>query len=656
MGAETAAPARQQSAAGKPPAVGTRVWLLVLLVALTTLAALAALGVVLGGVRSGPLEWLILALAAPLYVWLAIGFWTALAGYRVCRQRLHALPRREPSDASADASVRTALVVPVRDEDPEALIGCLERTCFDLIAAGTERHFEVFVLSDSALGPGLAAEAAAMAALQAQLGAALTLHYRRRAVNRGRKAGNIADFVRRWGGRYRYMVVLDADSVMRASTLRALVARMENDPGLGLLQTVSLPVGQRTLFGRCQQFAAWLQSRMLAAGQAWWLPGCSNYYGHNAIIRVSAFAASAALPTLPGAPPLGGEILSHDFVEAALLRRAGWRVDLVTDLGGSFEHMPSNLHDYARRERRWIQGNLQHLRLLGLPRLHPVSRLHFLVGVLGFIASPLWLLWMLAMSVRGALSLAAAGDGLAVAPDWSLQVAPALLLATVGLLLAPRLLALQLAWRGRAAECGGRLRLLASSLLETAWAVVTAPVLMLYHAWFVLGVVCRRSTPWTVQARCGRQAAWRDCLWHGLPMSALGLLWAAATLAIDTRLGAWMGLIWIGLLPAPLLLRWSGSGAAGDALVAAGWLRAPDLPGPAAPSARERPAPPAPRLRPPPPPAPCAMPSPGLGRESASAARGLLRRAPVKRQSNSNAGILKVGYVRTRHASRFDHG
>jgi len=627
----------------------------VLLVMLTTLAAIATLAMVLGGADAGPLAWLILALAAPLYAWLAIGFWTALAGYRVCRRR-PAPPRCAPAAPSAGSPGATALVVPVRDEDPEALIGCLERTCFDLIADGAERRFEVFVLSDSAPGPQLAEEIAAVAALQQRLGAALTLHYRRRAVNRGRKAGNIADFVRRWGGRYRYMVVLDADSVMAAATLRALVARMDADPGLGLLQTVSLPVGQRTLFGRCQQFAAWLQSRMLAAGQAWWLPGSSNYYGHNAIIRVSAFAASAGLPTLPGAPPLGGEILSHDFVEAALLRRAGWRVDLVTDLGGSYEHMPSNLHDYARRERRWIQGNLQHLRLLGVRGLHPVSRLHFLVGALGFIASPLWLLWLLAMTLRGAPVLGADGAGLALAPAWSVQPALALLLATVGLLLAPRLLALPLAWREGAVECGGRRWLLASSLVETVWAVVTAPIMMLYHAWFVLGVVCRRSTPWAVQARSGRQAAWRECLWHGLPMSALGLLWAAAALAIDATLGAWMGLIWIGLLPAPLLLRWSGSSAAGDALAALGCLRTPGLPGRVAPRAVEPQPPPPARLRPPPPSAPRAMPVQRFGRGAAPVAARLLAAPAGKRQSSGNPGILKSGYIRTRHASRFDHG
>jgi len=567
MGVE---PDHHTSMAG-PDCCRRRVAALAVLVALTTAAAAMTLAAVLDG---GWLDWVLLVLVVPLYSWLAIGFWTALAGWWVCRRGI--APRDTPPVPAGTAPApRTALVVPVRDEDPAMLIDCLANTCTDLVAHGAASQFEVFVLSDSTAGPALAAEVRAVAALQRRYAGALAVHYRRRARNRGRKAGNIAAFIRRWGARYRYMVVLDADSVMHAATLCELVRRMDADPRLGLLQTVSLPAGQRTLFGRFQQFSAWLQAGMLAAGQATWLPGCSNYYGHNAILRVQAFAESAGLPMLPGPPPLGGEILSHDFVEAALLRRAGWRVALAPDLGGSFEQMPSNLHDYARRDRRWTEGNLQHLRLLATPRLHLVSRLHFIVGALGFIASLLWLMWLLLMTFRGLPSRLTGTNAITPMPVDEPMLLIGLLIATLLLLFGPRLLAVQHAWQHAADAAGGRTRLLVSGVMETLWSVVTAPIMMLYHACFVLAVMCRHSVPWAVQQRAARQARWADCLRHGLPMTALGAAWALLASRIDTVLLWWLVLVWGPLLLAPLLLRWSGSCTAGDALAARGLLITP---------------------------------------------------------------------------------
>lgn len=597
-----------------------RAAILAALVALTTAAALMTLAMVLDG---GWLDWLLLALVVPLYSWLAIGFWTALAGWWVCRRGM--TPRRTRSVPMSDApESRTVLVMPVRDEAPAMLIDCLEQTCTDLIAHGAASQFEVFVLSDSTAGSALAAEARAVAALQRRFAGALAVHYRRRARNHGRKAGNIAAFIRRWGARYRYMVVLDADSVMHAETLCELVRRMDADPRLGLLQTVSLPAGQRTLFGRFQQFAAWLQARMLAAGQAAWLPGCSNYYGHNAILRVEAFAESAGLPTLPGPPPLGGEILSHDFVEAALLRRAGWRVALAPDLGGSFEQMPSNLHDYARRDRRWTEGNLQHLRLMTTPRLHLVSRLHFLVGALGFIASLLWLVWLLLMTLRGLPGRSTDPNAVMPMPVDQPMLLLGLLIATLVLLFGPRLLAVQHAWQHAADAVGGRARLLASSLMETLWSVVTAPVMMLYHACFVLAVVCRRSVPWAAQQRAARQPAWLDCLRHGLPMCALGVAWILLASRIDAVLLWWLILVWGPLLLAPLLLRWSGSRAAGDALAARGLLLTPNERSVTSNDTSNDNWPPTALdddfLRPPPPPAPRPMPIQPLCRDARSKA------------------------------------
>ena len=160
------------------------------------------------------------------------------------------------------------------------------------------------------------------------------------------------------------MVVLDADSVMTGRTLVELVRTMEANPRVGLIQTVPIPARRDTLFGRLVQFAASLYSPMLATGQSFWHTDAANYWGHNAIVRIRPFVEHCTLPVLPGAPPLGGPLLSHDFVEAALMRRAGWGVYLLPSIGGSYEEVPANILDYAKRDRRWTQGSLQHLRLL----------------------------------------------------------------------------------------------------------------------------------------------------------------------------------------------------------------------------------------------------------------------------------------------------
>jgi membrane glycosyltransferase len=239
------------------------------------------------------------------------------------------------------------------------------------LTAQSEHHaFDLFILSDTRTPVIAAAEEAVWWSLVERHDARGRIFYRRRAKNIGRKAGNVADFVRSWGGAYDYMVILDADSIMTGNALVTLARLMDAHPEIGIIQTLPLPVGRETLFARILQFSARLNAPMLTSGLAFWQLGDSNYWGHNAILRLLPFAAHCALPRLSGAEPLGGEILSHDFVEAALLRRAGYQVWLLPDLAGSWEQVPSNLLDYAARDRRWTQGNLQHLAVLPLRGLH----------------------------------------------------------------------------------------------------------------------------------------------------------------------------------------------------------------------------------------------------------------------------------------------
>src|SRR5690606_8517407 len=344
---------------------------------------------------------------------------------------------------------RTALVMPIYHEDPEQVGLRLAATYHSLAATGQLAHFDVFILSDSRDPDIVAREQALWDRLCRELDAGGRLFYRNRTENRGRKAGNIADFCRRWGGRYRYFVVLDADSVMAGPTLVRLVQLMEANPDAGLIQTVPRPVGGETLLARILQFSAGLYGPLLAAGLNYWFQNESNYWGHNAIIRTEAFMASAALPILPGSPPFGGEILSHDFVEAAFLRRAGWGVWLVPELGGSYEELPATLSDFVNRDRRWCQGNLQHLRLLTTKGLRPASRAHLLTGAMAYLASPLWLTLLLLTSLEAARAALIPWDYFADAtsfgPAWPIARRAELLglfAATLGILMLPRFLAL----------------------------------------------------------------------------------------------------------------------------------------------------------------------------------------------------------------------
>lgn len=578
---------RGREAVDRLPWLATRRALFALLVALTTLVGTGLMWRILqpGGIT--PLQWGILVLFSAIFAWIAVGFWTAVAGFLLLladRDPLTLARRPRVADERAlPITRRTVLAMPIHNESPEQVVAALSATAESLIATGQAHHFTLFVLSDTT-DPAIAAvEARAIAGLQACLAGRLALHYRRRAGNAGRKAGNLAEFCRRWGAGFDFMVVLDADSRMEGQTLLGLVRALQARPRVALIQTVPLPVRQRTLFGRLSQFAASLYAPMLAAGQSAWQGDAANYWGHNAILRLGAFMDHAGLPRLPGRPPLGGEILSHDFVEAALLRRAGWEVELETRLTGSFEEMPGNLLDYARRDRRWTQGNLQHLRLLAAPGLHALSRLHFLLGATAFVSSLLWLGIVLAGSLDAVLIARSEptyfDSGEQLFPFWPQahpELIAALLAMTATLLLLPKLMGLLLALGRRASGYGGRARLVASALLEGLAAILLAPIMMAFHSAFVIGVLTGTSVDWGAQHREGRAVPWRQALRHTMLFTLLGGLWIALVYWQVPMLVPWLAPVWVGLALAPLLVRASGSRRAAACLERVGLLRTPE--------------------------------------------------------------------------------
>ncbi|TAJ71371.1 MAG: glucans biosynthesis glucosyltransferase MdoH [Phenylobacterium sp.] len=486
-----------------------------------------------------------LVLFLVLFGWTVFGFASATAGFLV--QWRATRPRRP--DPQPVILTRTALLMPTYNEDPGRVMAAVQAIREDLVRLGVSELYDIFLLSDTRDETTARQEVVGMLRVRARLGGDARIFYRRRLQNTDRKAGNIADWVRRFGGAYEAMIILDADSLMSADTIVRLTAEMEADPKLGLLQTAPALVGAETLFARLQQFAARTYGGMLAAGQDWWSGAEGNYWGHNAIIRVRAFAGCAGLPHLPGRRPFGGHIMSHDFVEAALMRRGGWSIRLNTRLGGSYEEAPPTIVDMARRDRRWCQGNLQHLGVVGAAGLHWVSRVHLVRGVLSYVTSPLWLLLV---GFGATAWLGQLGEPVRVHGD----AAVSLFAVTLGLLLTPKVLAGLLALRERTAPGFTRtLGLWVGIGLEVVLSALVAPVLMLMQSAAVFDVLLGRDSGWNAQqrdaGRLSRKEAWRSHRGHVV----IGLAGAVIAWLLDPAIFWWTSPVSLGLfLSAPLSL------------------------------------------------------------------------------------------------------
>jgi membrane glycosyltransferase len=553
-------------------------------VLVATAAATQLLTYALGADGLSTPELGILPLFALTFAWICYAFATALIGFL-----LHLVG--EPGGApgarlrpprSGPATGRTALVMPIFHEDTTWVAARLAAVYRSLAATGRLDEFDLFILSDSRKRDVVQAEQVMWARLCAELGAAGRLFYRVRSDNEGRKAGNIADFCRNWGAGYRYFVVLDADSVMTGATLVHLVELMEGNPSAGLIQTVPQPAGGRTLFARIQQFAARLYGPLCATGMAYWYLDRNNYWGHNAIIRTGAFMSSAGLPLLAGAPPLGGEIMSHDFVEAALLRRAGWSVWLVPEIGGSYEELPPTISDYAKRDRRWCLGNLQHVRLLAAKGLCPVSRLHLACGAFSYLASPMWLLLLLLTTFEAlrAVYLEDPSDR-SLFPAWPFAEHVDLLglfLVAMIMLLLPKLMALALALGtpARRAALGGAAAMIKSTLAEIVFSALLAPILMLKQTVAVVDILLGGCVTWGGQSRDGAAESLRVALRaYGAP-TLLGASWALLTWLLTPTLLPWLAPVLLGLVLAIPLAMLSGRVDLGVAAGRRGWFLVPE--------------------------------------------------------------------------------
>lgn len=578
--------------------------------------------------------------------WIALYFWSSILGFSQLLKRARMPGITYPADVEAalDAEAgiaaddlrarqnpaapkvremasfikaKTAVLMPIYNEEPAQVMARLQAIGEDLQQAGAGGRFDIFVLSDTTnpkiwvkeekiwleakriLESGSFGaesrsdtEAAGRSGGTAG-GAGLHIYYRRRAQNTARKSGNIEDFCNRWGAEYDFMLVLDADSLMTAETIVKMARLMEANPHAGIIQASPQMVNSTSMFARMQQFAGKVAGPVVGAGLAYWQAGNSNYWGHNAIIRTRAFIDCCGLPKLKGKGPFGGFILSHDFVEAALIARGGWSAWLLPELKGSYEECPPSMIDFAARDRRWCQGNLQHIKVLISRGLHPVSRVHFLTGIMSYLSSPLWLLFLLAglsmVLFREFIPPQYFGQTYSLFPNWPVfdkYGTIGLFVLSMAMLLVPKFLGLAAYLKGNAGKNGrtdgvcGYVRSAwnaGKSLgLEIVVSTLMAPVMMLFQSKFVFDILRGKSVGWNAQNRGDEgtswQTAWQIHKWH----TVLGAVTALVVWKYAHVLFWWLLPITLGLVLAVPLSVISSRVSAGRWLRERGWFVIPE--------------------------------------------------------------------------------
>lgn len=536
----------------------------------------AALGLMIASLSIGGFD-LVDAVIAILFAvtlpWTAIGFWNAVVGLILMRTRANVAkavcpPLVDSSDRSPIWS-RTAILSCIRDEDVEAVGRNLDLMIADLVERGMADRFHVFVLSDSHRPETVAQEQRRIECLGERWHDRMGVTYRRREGNAGFKAGNIRDFCERWGAAYDFMLVLDADSLMAAETILHMVRTMQSSPRLGILQTLMAGLPSTSAFARPFQFGMRLGMKSYTIGSAWWQADAGPYWGHNALVRVAPFTAHCELPRLSGRGPLGGSILSHDQIEAALMRRAGFAVRVAPIESGSWEENPATLPAFIDRDLRWCQGNLQYLKLLRLPGLEPVSRVQLALAILMFIASPAWVMLMLAGLFR------VVGT---TGPVFDPATGGLLLVLILVMLFAPKLATVADALatpRGRR-RFGGTGLLLAGSVTEIVFSALIAPIMAIAHTRFIGGLFLGRAVFWGAQQRSLHRVAphtamrrlWPQTLVGGVALLVLALAGAEELLLFSP--------FFVGALLAVPLAVATSLPSLGRRLAALGLWRTPD--------------------------------------------------------------------------------
>jgi membrane glycosyltransferase len=443
------------------------------------------------------LDLFILACFMVTLPWTIIGFWNAVIGLLV--MRLTKNPAQtvcpiEAGDPTKPLKSSTALLSCIKDEDAASLEVNLSTMVSHLVRAGQANHFTLYVLSDTSMDDIALQEHEMFERLTERFSGQFEIKYRRRTQNTGFKAGNIEDFCERWGTEHDFALVLDADSFMSSKAILDLVRRMEANPKLGILQSLVVGLPTDSAFARVFQFGMRLGMRSYTIGSAWWQGDCGPYWGHNAILRLEPFMAHCRLPVLPGKGPLAGTILSHDQVEAVLMRRAGYEVRVLPLETGSYEANPPHLLEFIRRDLRWCQGNLQYRRLLSMPGLKLVSRAQLFLAILMFLGSPAWIGFMVGAAVLGLTS-----DFMPYRAD----TGAAVFFTVLTMVFAPKLATVAdvLARPDLRKAFGGHVRVLMSVGAEILYSAMLAPIMAVSHTLFMTGLLFGKTIGWGAQAR-----------------------------------------------------------------------------------------------------------------------------------------------------------
>jgi len=487
---------------------------------------------------------------AILFSWISVGFWIGVFGFvlrRMGGDRCSLMHQQDSDTLNATPLASTAIIMPIYNEDVGDCLGRLKTVYLSLERTGHINCFDFYILSDTRDPDTWLDEQAAWASLTSELGAEGRLHYRRRPLNQNYKSGNVGDFLRRWGKSHAYMVVLDADSLMSGDTIVTMVRLMERHPQVGILQSSPSLLNGQSVFARIQQFSNQLYGPLFTTGLAAVQMGEAAFWGHNAILRTGPFIRYCGLRKLPGWGLFRGPILSHDFVEAAYMGRAGHEVWLEPALQHSYEESPPTLVEELNRDKRWAKGNLQHLWLmLRGRRLRLAHRMAFLNGIMSYAASPLWLAFLILATIAAASMVIwpieyfpEAHQLHPVWPQWQPLRAVILISITFALLFIPKFLAVFDALiSGRSTAFGGALRLLFSVLFEMLVSALLAPIRMLSHTRYVLESVFNIQLKWAGQNRSG-ELRWSQAIVSQAFGSVLALGWIGFAFWIDPMFFIW---------------------------------------------------------------------------------------------------------------------
>ena len=496
------------------------------------------------------LSWSIVCIFTILFTWIAANFWTVLLGFIALLRRGDARAVVAPSgEAPIARETRVAIIMPVYNEDVSRIFAGLRAMYESLQATGRLEHFDFFILSDSTKPAQYKEEETRWNHLCREVNGCDRIFYRRRNIRLHKKSGNVSDFCRRWGGNYKYLLPLDADSIMSGRLMVDLLRIMESRPDVGIVQTSPKGINQQTLWARLQQFSSHVYGPLHLAGSHFWQMADAGFWGHNALIRMEPFLKYCALPTLPGRPPFGGEILSHDFIEAALMRRAGWGVWLAYELEESFEEFPPNLIEELRRDNRWCQGNLQHLRLMFWRGFSFGHRLLFFQGNMAYFSALLWFTLLVLTTIYASAEFFYEpkyfSSTPSLFPQWPVHynaLSGQLLQVTVVFLFGPKVLSL--AWvllSGKDIKAfGGLMGLLASVFFETLFSVLLAPIKMIFHTGFILFNLVARKLEWSKQQRdTAKVTFWQALKKFGL-VTVVAVIWGLLTHTINQSLFLWL--------------------------------------------------------------------------------------------------------------------